>query len=532
MLSSTVKSISISYDSINEQNTFSNGDTISGRMILELSKEAEINSLSVKAKGKADVHWREKHGDRHVSYNAKEEYFKLEQFIYRKVKDGDQERLVDQCGETYGKAIPAGKHVYPFSFRIPDGNMPSTYKGIHGKVFYLVQAKLDRSMRMDQKDKAEFNFLSRSDMNNPIYMRPQSGTENKKMKLFTKGSTNMKISIDKKGYMQGEAITITANIENDSSRDLVPKFSLDREESFYARGHQKQFNKRILKEEGAAIPSQSHQTNTYVVKIPPDAMVSITHSRIIKVKYQLKVYLDVPYASDPEIIFPLIIFPAIKGFSPMANPEPSSDFGDTNQAGWNPPPYGPGGFPPPAVPGGYPSPAGPGGYPPPAGPGGYPPPAGPGGYPPPAGPGGFPPPSGPGGYPPPSGPGGYPPPSGPGGYPPPSAPGELPPPYAPGGYTPANAPEELPPPYAPGGYSNAPGGFPPQSAPGSFPPPTAPSAPPPQFGPVDFLSQPGPSAPPSLTGPIDFLSQNAPSAPSSQPAAGIYPSLSDFGGKA
>ncbi|KAG5841064.1 hypothetical protein ANANG_G00195610 [Anguilla anguilla] len=346
MLSSTVKSISISYDSINEQNTFSNGDTISGRMILELSKEAEINSLSVKAKGKADVHWREKHGDRHVSYNAKEEYFKLEQFIYRKVKDGDQERLVDQCGETYGKAIPAGKHVYPFSFRIPDGNMPSTYKGIHGKVFYLVQAKLDRSMRMDQKDKAEFNFLSRSDMNNPIYMRPQSGTENKKMKLFTKGSTNMKISIDKKGYMQGEAITITADIENDSSRDLVPKFSLDREESFYARGHQKQFNKRILKEEGAAIPSQSHQTNTYVVKIPPDAMVSITHSRIIKVKYQLKVYLDVPYASDPEVIFPLIIFPAIKGFSPMAKPEPSSDFGDTNQAGWNPPPYGPGGFPP------------------------------------------------------------------------------------------------------------------------------------------------------------------------------------------
>ncbi|KAJ8262989.1 hypothetical protein COCON_G00154460 [Conger conger] len=322
MLSSTVKSLSISYDPINEQNTFSNGDTISGRLMLELTKEAEINSLSVKVKGKADVHWTEKQGDRHESYNAKEDYFKLEHFIYRKAKNdgGQKDRLVDHMGETYGKAIPAGKHVYPFSFRIPDGKMPSSYKGIHGKVLYTVTGKLDRSMRMDQKETVVFNFLSRVDMHNPVNMLPQSGMENKKMKLFTKGSANMKVSINKKGYMPGESIMITANIENDSSRDLVPKFSLDREESFYARSHQKQFNKRILKEEGEAIPSKSHQTNNYMVKIPSDVMVSITHCRIIKVLYHLKVYLDVPYASDPEIVFPLIIFPPTKGYSPMPPP--------------------------------------------------------------------------------------------------------------------------------------------------------------------------------------------------------------------
>ncbi|XP_061115373.1 uncharacterized protein LOC133139913 [Conger conger] len=546
MLSSTVKSLSISYDPINEQNTFSNGDTISGRLMLELSKEAEINSLSVKVKGKADVHWREKHGDRHVSYNAKEDYFKLEHFIYRKVKSdgGQKDRLVDHMGETYGKAIPAGKHVYPFSFRIPDGKMPSSYKGIHGKVLYTVTGKLDRSMRMDQKETVVFNFLSRVDMHNPVNMLPQSGMENKKMKLFTKGSANMKVSINKKGYMPGESIMITANIENDSSRDLVPKFSLDREESFYARSHQKQFNKRILKEEGEAIPSKSHQTNNYMVKIPSDVMVSITHCRIIKVLYHLKVYLDVPYASDPEIVFPLIIFPPTKGYSPMPPPGPPSDFENTKEGGWTsyPPPSGVGGFAPPSGPGGYAPPSYPGGYAPPPGPGGYAPPPGPGGYAPPTGPGGYAPPTGPGGYAPPTGPGGYAPPTGPGGYAPPPYPGEDLPPSYPGGYPPQSGPGGYPPPNAPGGYSasNAPGGFPPQSAsgshlpqtvPGSNPPQIAPSAPPPQIAPVDFLSQSGPSAPPPMTGPVDFLSSNAPSAPPAGDTSGIYPSLSDFGGK-
>ncbi|KAJ8285483.1 hypothetical protein GJAV_G00027310 [Gymnothorax javanicus] len=300
MFSSTVKSLSISYDPINEENTFSNGDTISGRVTLELSKETELNALCVKAKGKASVHWTERRNDRQRTYHAKEDYFKLEHFIYRKVRS-DEDHLVDQRGETYGKTIPAGKHVYPFSFQIPDGKMPSTYKGIHGKVVYSVKVTLDRSMRMDQKDEAEFNFLSRVDMNNHVNMLPQSGTESKKMKLFTKGSANMKISIDRKGYMAGEDITITADIDNDSSRDLVPKFALEREENFYARGHRKQFCKRILKEEGQAIPSKSHQTNTYVVKIPPDLKISITHSRILNRKYELSVYLDVPLASDPEL---------------------------------------------------------------------------------------------------------------------------------------------------------------------------------------------------------------------------------------
>ena len=68
------------------------------------------------------------------------------------------------------KCVLLRKFYQSTSVFFPYRKMPSSYKGIHGKVVYAVEAKLDRSMRMDQKDKAEFNFLSRVDMYDPENM--------------------------------------------------------------------------------------------------------------------------------------------------------------------------------------------------------------------------------------------------------------------------------------------------------------------------------------------------------------------------
>lgn len=51
----TIKHFSIEYDAINSKNTFTNGDTINGRIIMELSKETNIRSLIFIAKGFAHV---------------------------------------------------------------------------------------------------------------------------------------------------------------------------------------------------------------------------------------------------------------------------------------------------------------------------------------------------------------------------------------------------------------------------------------------------------------------------------------------
>lgn len=90
-MSGTIKVLSVHYDPVNESNTFTNGDIVEGRAILEVTKEIKVNSLFVKCTGDAHVHWTESSSnDTETSYYDHERYFKLKQyFIQDSSKKGD-----------------------------------------------------------------------------------------------------------------------------------------------------------------------------------------------------------------------------------------------------------------------------------------------------------------------------------------------------------------------------------------------------------------------------------------------------------
>ncbi|XP_066514340.1 arrestin domain-containing protein 3-like [Hoplias malabaricus] len=120
---STIKELTLTYDPVNERNTFTNGDLLQGRVILEVSKEVKIDCFYIKCKGDADVRF-----DDSKNSHSHERYFKLKQFFIRdpskpaKVKPND----IITAGETYGNIVRPGRHVYSFSFQLPHG--------IHGVV--------------------------------------------------------------------------------------------------------------------------------------------------------------------------------------------------------------------------------------------------------------------------------------------------------------------------------------------------------------------------------------------------------------
>ncbi|XP_037634682.1 arrestin domain-containing protein 3-like [Sebastes umbrosus] len=234
-----------------------------------------------------------------ITYRNKEKYFSINQVV---LEEGKGNNVVGQ-----------GCHVYPFTFKIPEQDLPSSFKGKFGKIQYSLEANLSRSMRVDTKAKTKFTLIHKGNLNSdPSLMTPQHSITNKKMKLFTSGTVGMDVNIAQTGFHQGEGIKVVASIQNTSSREIKPKYCLYKKYSYFAQRRRKLETKPILKEVGDTIPPLAGQTVTRIITIPPTTCASILNCNIIKAEYRLRVYLDVKYASDPEIKFNIVVLPALQ----------------------------------------------------------------------------------------------------------------------------------------------------------------------------------------------------------------------------
>uniref|UniRef100_A0AAV2MRL0 Arrestin C-terminal-like domain-containing protein n=1 Tax=Knipowitschia caucasica TaxID=637954 RepID=A0AAV2MRL0_KNICA len=318
---------------------------VSGQVELELVKECDAQTLSIKFKGKAEVLWTERHGQTTVVYHSKNKYFSIKHHFFTdkdKSECDDRERL--QVGDNPSfdnNVLPPGIHIYPFTFQFPMQHTPSSFHANTGKIVYLLEAKLSRSMRIPKKDTTKLNYVTQDTMdNNPELRVPQHETKDKKLKLLNSGTVSMDVDIDKVGYYQGESIQVFATIQNNSSRDIRPKFCLYSKQSFFARGKRRLLTKDLVKEVGEPILPSSSKKVTQLVSIPSDMEPSIHNCDILRVEHRLRVYLDIKYASDPKIKLPIVILRAqpVCGNAP---PPAASDFGVGAYGNAQPPIYCP-----------------------------------------------------------------------------------------------------------------------------------------------------------------------------------------------
>lgn len=96
-MSSTVKSLTVSYEAPNPSNTFTSGDWVCGQVTLELLKECHIESLSVQFKGKASVLWTVHTGQTTIVYSSKDKYFSFKHHFIRDPSHKGRIRTAGVC---------------------------------------------------------------------------------------------------------------------------------------------------------------------------------------------------------------------------------------------------------------------------------------------------------------------------------------------------------------------------------------------------------------------------------------------------
>ncbi|KAL0605416.1 Arrestin domain-containing protein 3 [Plecturocebus cupreus] len=309
MVLGKVKTLTISFDCLNDSNVpvYSSGDTVSGRVNLEVTGEIRVKSLKIHARGHAKVRWTEsRNAGSNTAYtqNYTEE---VEYFNHKDILIG-HERDDDNSEEGF-HTIHSGRHEYAFSFELPQTPLATSFEGRHGSVRYWVKAELHRPWLLPVKLKKEFTVFEHIDINTPSLLSPQAGTKEKTLCCWfcTSGPISLSAKIERKGYTPGESIQIFAEIENCSSRMVVPKAAIYQTQAFYAKGKMKEVKQLVANLRGESLSSGKTETwNGKLLKIPP-VSPSILDCSIIRVEYSLMVYVDIPGAMDLFLNLPLVI---------------------------------------------------------------------------------------------------------------------------------------------------------------------------------------------------------------------------------
>ncbi|KAI1904508.1 hypothetical protein AGOR_G00006370 [Albula goreensis] len=307
----TVKTLGIVFD--DEQKIgYSSGEIVSGHVLLEVSAVTQIEAIKITARGCARVCWNEGPVRASLPISAamatpllphciKEEveYFSASQTL-TETADGEDRQWV---------SLEVGRHEFAFRFELPHRPLVTSFSGRHGRVQYWVTALLQRPLLQDQSVHREFPVLGHIDINSPSLLSPISTNKEKMVSfwIFTSGPVSLSVNIERKGYCNGEAIPIYAEIENCSSRLCVPKATIYQIQTFLAKGKTKTYKQAVASVRGNHIPSGSSDSwNGKMLKIPP-LSPSILSSALIRVEYILAVMVQIPGARKLKVELPIVM---------------------------------------------------------------------------------------------------------------------------------------------------------------------------------------------------------------------------------
>lgn len=309
MVLGKVKALAVYFDCLNENNlpVFSGGDLVSGRVVVEVTGDVRVKRLDITARGLAKVRWTEsRNAGANTAYT--QNYTEEVEYLHHCDTLIGEERDEDTVEEG-SSVLHAGLHEFAFSFNLPQMALATSFEGKHGSVRYWVKAELHRPWLLPVKVKKEFIVFEHIDINTPLLLAPQAGTKEKTLCCWfcASGPISLSAKIERKGYTPGESIQIFAEVENCSSRVVVPKAALYQTQTFFAKGKGRQIQQLVSNLRGEPLQQGKSQSwEGKLLKIPP-VSPSILDCPIIRVEYALMVYVDIPGGLNLSLSLPLVI---------------------------------------------------------------------------------------------------------------------------------------------------------------------------------------------------------------------------------
>lgn len=275
----------------NPWSTYYPGQTVTGRVVININSAKKIRGINCKIKGEANTCWatdRQEHNqegryeNESQTVTGHEEYFSMHYYLLGSASASEME-------------LPPGEHVYPFTFSLPN-NLPSSFEHIYGHIRYTVKAILDRPWKFDQETKAAFSIVANLDLNcEGRAMEPLHQELSKTFCCLCCGSAPLRVNIimPVRGYVPGQAMSIRVNVDNQSGVVIENvKLILRKIVTFKANNPRiASRREKIIISEVSKGPVEAGGISDYeqTLDIPPLPPSNLTNCNLIDLEYNLKV---------------------------------------------------------------------------------------------------------------------------------------------------------------------------------------------------------------------------------------------------
>ncbi|XP_020378689.1 thioredoxin-interacting protein-like [Rhincodon typus] len=280
------------------ERTYTAGDKVAGRVRLQTAQLLRVTAVRIVALGYARAQLLK--GSQPL--RQQQDYLHFQEAL---LPDGEN-RATDVDGSMFLQ--PGKMYEYSFSFQIPEGPLPPSFKGKYGGVCYLVTAYVDREKQPSLETSRNFDVVEPIDVNTPTLLCPVGGSNKKKVTCFflSDGYVCIAAKIDRKGYCQGDQICINAQFQNNCSRIVMPKAAIMAKQTYQVSGNTKVFKEKLNSVRGNHIISGMSESWCDKCLQIPTVKPSI-NSHIICLEYSLLVYVHIPGSKKLVLELPLVI---------------------------------------------------------------------------------------------------------------------------------------------------------------------------------------------------------------------------------
>uniref|UniRef100_A0A182SU98 Arrestin C-terminal-like domain-containing protein n=1 Tax=Anopheles maculatus TaxID=74869 RepID=A0A182SU98_9DIPT len=298
--------------------SYLSGQQLTGEVQIKLTEAKRFNEITLRIVGYSSVNWSEKRGQgrrrRTVYYGARRDHLSSQKVLFRPQQNGNP-------GE-----LPAGEHMYEFACELPT-SLPTSFEGAYGHCRYTAQVVFDRPWKFNLTHKVGFTVVQPRDLNlqSPSIRMP---TQMEDARVFCCGIWRTKplfvrVTVPCTGYVPGQAIPLTINLDNRSSRLIEGvNMKLQQEVTYRAESPAHKYRRElhtIVKHIGNGVEGEA--TNQYVQRlVVPTVVPTCGDQNLISVAYRLHLTVRVEgCGSDPVLEIPLII-----GTTPLIPDQPAT----------------------------------------------------------------------------------------------------------------------------------------------------------------------------------------------------------------